>query len=186
MRIVRNASDSRKVSAKYRSFIGKHLKSALHSAVPSVAAGVEARMKGNANGPQSGGGRTRQEGRGKGGGRGIRQGTDQPTRAETGDVDVGGAGERNSRARIPRGKDLGKRHEHDRFDGTGRGYVFSDQNGTVPRKASEYYMFGTHERHISVIILLLQPKRSSPKIMWDQFLTLHSFLIQERHIQINS
>ncbi len=94
--------------------------------MPSVAAGVEARMKGNANGPQSGG-RGRQEGRGRGGGRG-RHGSDQPTKAETGDVDIGGAGERNSRGRVPRGKDLGKRHEHDRFDGTGRGWVLSIAN----------------------------------------------------------
>lgn len=90
------------------------------SAASSVAAGVEARLKGKTNGPV--GERTRPEGgRGRGGGRGPRQGTDRPSREETGDVDVGGAGERNSRARVPRGKDLGKRHEHDRFDGTGRG-----------------------------------------------------------------
>lgn len=95
----------------------------LCAAVTPVAAGVEARLKGNAtaataNGPA--GGRGRGEGRGRGGGRGGGRFTLRPPREET-EGGEGGAGDRSSRGRGPRGKDLGKRHDNDRRDASGRG-----------------------------------------------------------------
>lgn len=77
-------------------------------------------MKGNANGPPGGRG-GRGEGRGGRGGRGGARYSAPVGRIEGEVEDQGGAGERAHRGRAPRGKDLGKRHDHDRHDGTGRG-----------------------------------------------------------------
>ena len=88
--------------------------------MPSVAASVESRLKGNANGPSGGRGQGRG---GRGGGRGQGR-LNAPLGRVEGEVeDQGGAGDRASRGRQPRGKDLHKRHDNDRRDGTGRGCV---------------------------------------------------------------